>query len=211
MVNRLRDTQEAINAAEVMSWIEHLAAHADIPIDQNLICHINRLILRHTDRDYWAGRIRSEVDWQQPEDWQRPRAIVALDEQGLAVADEDTGALLTQFPSDREVGPLFDELLNWLPSPHALQLSAVVRAAIFHQRFTAIHPFRDGNGRTARALVTLLLWRSGFLIGILALQGVLDERRSKYISALRRADQGYMPEWVQFFVDSVREAMRGLV
>ena len=95
MVNRLRDTQEAINAAEVMSWIEHLAAHADIPIDQNLFCHINRLILRHTDRDYWAGRIRSEVDWQQPEDWQRPRAIVALDEQGLSVADEDTGALLT--------------------------------------------------------------------------------------------------------------------
>jgi len=74
MSSRTRDEQEARNAAEVMAWIEHLTAHADVPVDLDLICHINRLTLRDTDRHIWAGRPRAEVDWQQPEEWSRPRA-----------------------------------------------------------------------------------------------------------------------------------------
>ena len=79
--------------------------------------------------------------------------------------------------------------------------------AIFHQRFTAIHPFRDGNGRTARALTTLLPWRAGFPIEILILQRVLDTHRDGYIAALRAADRGGLDAWVQFFADAVREAL----
>lgn len=208
MSRRQRDEQETRNAAEVMAWIEHLAVHPEVPIDQNLVCHINRLILTATDHDYWAGRVRSEVDWQQPWDWSQPRAIVALDEPGLAVIDERTGELLTLFPPDREVGPLLDELLNWLNSADAAALHPVVRAAIFHQRFTAIHPFRDGNGRTARALTTLILWRAGFPLEILILQRILDERREAYFGALRAADHGNLAGWVQFFVEAVRDALR---
>ncbi len=208
MISRWRDEQEARNAAEVMAWIEHLGSHPEVPIDRDLICHINRLTLRATDRDYWAGRIRSEVDWQEPWDWSRPRAIVALEEPGLAVADERTGKLLTKFPPDREVGWLFDDLLNWLGSSIAVALPPVVCAAIFHQRFTAIHPFRDGNGRTARAITMLLLVRSGFPLEVLILQRILDERRDAYIAALRHADQGQMNGWMQFFAEVVREALR---
>ena len=208
MSQRHRDEQEARNAAEVMAWIEHLASHPEVPVDRDLVCHINRLTLRATERDYWAGRIRSEVDWQEPWDWSQPRAIVALEEPGLAVADERTGKLLVKFPSDREVGGLFDALLDWLDSVNASALPATVRAAIFHQRFTAIHPFRDGNGRTARALTTLLLTRAGFPLEILILQRILDKRREAYIAALRHADQGQMSVWVQFFAEAVRDALR---
>ena len=207
MNSRRRDEQETRNAAEVMAWIERLAAQRDVPVDLNLVCHINRLTLRGTERDFWAGRIRSEVDWQQPEDWSRPRAFVSLDERGLAVADERTGELLAQFPPDREVGPLLNDLLAWLNSTYAVALHPVVCAAIFHQRFTAIHPFRDGNGRTARALTTLLLWRAGFPTEILVLQRVLDARRDSYIAALRAADRGGLDAWVQFLADAVREAL----
>jgi Fic family protein len=208
MSQRRRDQQEARNAAEVMAWIEHLAGHPEVPIGYNLICHINHLTLAATGRDYWAGRIRSEVDWQQPWDWSRPRAIVALEEPGLAVADERTGKLLVAFPSDREVGQLFGELLTWLNSPAATTLHPVVQAAIFHQRFTAIHPFRDGNGRTARALTTLILWRASFPLEVLILQRILDERREAYISALRRADRGQTSDWVRFFAEAVRDALQ---
>src|SRR5512137_2611579 len=176
MSSRLRDAQETRNAAEVMGWIRHLADRVEVEVELDLICHINRVTLRGTERDYWAGRVRSEVDWQAPDDWSRPRALVALDERGLAVLDEHTGELVVQFPTDREVGPLLEELLAWLNSALAAALHPVVRAAIFHQRFTAIHPFRDGNGRTARALTTLLLWRAGFPAEILLLQRILDER-----------------------------------
>lgn len=209
MNSRQRDEQETRNTAEVMTWIEHLASQPDQAIDLDLVCHINRLTLRETDRDYWAGRVRSEVDWQQPEDWPRRRAIVALDERGLAVADEHTGELLVQFPPDREVGPLIDALLAWVNSQDAEALHPVVRAALFHQRFTAIHPFRDGNGRTARALTTILLWRAGFPAEILVLQRILDQRRDAYIASLRAADRGRHQEWVQFFAHAVLDALKG--
>lgn len=208
MSSRQRDEQEARNAAEVMDWIEHLARQPDLPIDLDLICHINRLTLLKTDSDYWAGRVRSEVDWHLPDEWTRRRAIVALDERGLAVADERTGELLVQFPPDREVGPMLAELLAWINADEAGGMHPVVRAALFHQRFTAIHPFRDGNGRTARALTTLLLWRAGFPAQILALQRILDERRNAYIAALRAADQGNRQGWVQFFADAVVDALK---
>lgn len=208
MDSRQRDEQETRNAAEVMTWIEHLASQPDLPINLDLICHINRLTLLKTDRDYWAGRVRSEVDWQQPEDWPRRRALVALDERGLAVADEHTGELLVQFPPDRDVGPMVDALMAWVNSQDAEALHPVVRAALFHQRFTAIHPFRDGNGRTARALTTLLLWRAGFPTQILVLQRILDERRDAYIDSLRAADRGRHQEWVQFFAQAVLDALK---
>jgi Fic family protein len=210
--NRTRDEQETRNTAKVMAWVEHLAANPDVSIDLNLVCHINRLTLRDTDRNHWAGRVRAEVDWQQPEEWSRPRAIVAPDEEhGLAVADERTGEVLVRFPPDREVGPLLDALLAWLNSPQAMALHPVVRAAIFHQRLTAIHPFRDGNGRTARALTTLLLRRAGFPIEILALQRVMDERRSVYVAKLQQADQGDLNGWLQFFAVAVRDALQEAV
>ena len=208
MSSRLRDAQETRNAAEVMGWIRHLADRGEVEVELDLVCHINRVTLRGTERDYWAGRVRSEVDWQEPADWSRPRALVALDERGLAVLDEHTGELLVQFPTDREVGPLLEELLAWLNSAAAAALHPVVRAAIFHQRFTAIHPFRDGNGRTARALTTLLLWRAGFPAEILLLQRILDERRDLYITALRQADQGELAGWTRFFAQAVRDALR---
>lgn len=208
MNNRQRDEQETRNALEVMHWIEHLARQPDLAINLDLICHINYLILRNTDRDYWAGRVRSEVDWQHPADWTRRRAIVALDEQGLAVADDNTGKLLARFLSDREVGPLLDELLEWINSSMAFALHSVVRSALFHQRFTAIHPFRDGNGRTARALTTLLLWRAGFSLEILRLQQVLDMQRETYVNTLRAADHGDMQGWIQFFAQAVRTALQ---
>lgn len=212
MSSRTRDEQETRNTAEVMAWVEHLATHPDVPIDLNLVCHVNRLTLRDTDQNHWAGRVRAEVDWQQPEEWSRPRAIVAPgEEHGLAVADERTGDILVQFPPDREVGPLLDGLLAWLNSPQATALHPVIRAAIFHQRLTAIHPFRDGNGRTARALTTLLLRRDGFPIEILALQRVMDQRRSVYIATLQQADQGDLNGWLQFFTIAVRDALQGAI
>lgn len=208
MSERQRDEQEIINAYEVMTWVTHLSSLLDLVIDLNLICHINRLTLRNTDRHHWAGRIRSEVDWQHPDEWSRLRAIVATEEmRGLVVLDENTGQIMAHFPPDREVGPLVDLLLQWLTTDHALTLPPLVLAAIFHQRFTQIHPFRDGNGRTARALTTLMLWQAGFPVQILALQRILDERREQYIDALRSADQGNVQGWVQFFAQAVRDAL----
>lgn len=206
-MSRARDEQEMRNGVEVMRWIEHLVAHPDVPINLDLICHLNRLILRGTERDYWAGRLRAEVDWQKPEEWKLPRAIVALDEPGLVVVNPQTGEFVVKFPPDSQVKPMLDALLGWLASPQAAIEDPVIRAAILHQQFTRVHPFRDGNGRTARALVTLVLRRDGFTFELLVLQRVLDERRESYIAALREADQGDLTRWIEFFAATLADAI----
>ena len=91
MPERNRSEQEMRNGVDVNRWIDHLSAHPEIPFDLDLLCYINKLILKGTERDYWAGRVRAEVDWQDPSEWSRRRAIVALDNPGLAVADPQTG------------------------------------------------------------------------------------------------------------------------
>jgi len=207
MSERNRSEQEMRNGVDVNRWIDHLAVHPEIPIDLNLLCHINKLILRDTERDYWAGRVRAEVDWQDPADWSRPRAIVAVDNPGLAVADPQTGQLVTHFPPDSEVGPLLNDLIEWLNSPDFVELSPIERAAVFHHEFTRIHPFRDGNGRTARALMTLILRRAHFGYELLVLQQVLDENRDDYVQALRQADAGDLTDWVLFLAGAIKLAI----
>lgn len=207
MAPRNRDAQEMRNGVDVMAWIDHLTAQAEVPIDLALVCYFNKLVLRGTERDYWAGRVRSTVDWQSPEDWARPRAIVAQEAPGLAVADIQTGELITSFPPDDEVGPLLNGLLKWLNSLEAQALDPVERAAVFHHGFTNIHPFRDGNGRTARALMTLILRREGFDCEVLVLQRLFDEDRAAYIQALREADAGDLTPWMVYLAQTLRRAL----
>ncbi len=78
------------------------------------------------------------------------------------VHDEATDEIVYEGP-DWEVAPgLVDELITWLRADHP-QEPVFVRAAMAHLNLVMIHPFKDGNGRMARALQTLVLARDGVL------------------------------------------------
>lgn len=71
------------------------------------------------------------------------------------------------------------------------------RAAVLHSKFVNIHPFTDGNGRTARLLLNLELVRSGYLPVIIE-----TERRFEYYALLDRAAvTGDYKGFVEFVVD----------
>ena len=89
-------------------------------------------------------------------------------------------------PAWQKVPALTRDLLSWLNGP-AGELPAVFSSAILHLRFAEIHPFRDGNGRVARALATWQLYRMGFdTLHVFALDEVLLENRALYIKNLQR-------------------------
>lgn len=79
-------------------------------------------------------------------------------------------------------------ITDWVSEVNALQAREATlpaKVAGIHCKFEQIHPFLDGNGRTGRLLLNLILVRLGYPPAI-----VYKNQRSKYLKALRRADQG---------------------
>ncbi len=85
-----------------------------------------------------------------------------------------------------------ERLLSWF-SEYSEE-DPILRAAWLHHRFTQIHPYQDGNGRVARALVTFVLLRAELL------PLVIDrDLRVDYLDALQEADQGNLSSLVSMF------------
>lgn len=76
------------------------------------------------------------------------------------------------------------DLLDWLKAvDNDSRVHPLVKAALFHHRFVAIHPFDDGNGRMTRLLMNLILMRAGYPVLVIP-----QERRGEYYAALNQAD-----------------------
>lgn len=83
------------------------------------------------------------------------------------------------YPPHYQVRELMDVFASWLASEAAKDLHPVAFASEAHYRLVTIHPFRDGNGRTARLLMNLCLLRAGYPITVID-----NAQRALYISAL---------------------------
>jgi Fic family protein len=100
------------------------------------------------------------------------------------------------------------EVVDWLENGD-LDTHVVVRAAMAHLHVVSVHPFRDGNGRVARIVQSLVLAREGHLAPEFAsIEEYLGERTPAYYAALQDAQGGrYQPErnasgWVAFCVEA---------
>lgn len=90
---------------------------------------------------------------------------------------------------------------------HDTSVPSLVRAGLAHAQFETIHPFLDGNGRTGRLLITLLLCHDGVLAQpLLYLSLFLKQHRSTYYDLLQRVrTQGDWEAWLDFFLQGVEE------
>lgn len=81
----------------------------------------------------------------------------------------------------------------------------LIKVAMFHYQFEAIHPFYDGNGRLGRLLIPLILYHAGILSSpILYLSGYIDANRDEYRGRLHGADEtGSYEGWIDFFLRCV--------
>jgi Fic family protein len=86
-------------------------------------------------------------------------------------------------------------------------LPPLVRISIIHYQFEAIHPFRDGNGRVGRLLITLLLCADAMPRDPLVyLSAFFERNRQEYYDRLLRVSQkGEWLEWIAFFLQGVAE------
>jgi Fic family protein len=110
-------------------------------------------------------------------------------------------------PPPRDVPALMADLERYVHE-ELPALPDLVRAAIAHYQFETIHPFRDGNGRIGRLLVTLLLVRDGVLPGpLLPISVAIERRRTEYVDALLAVSMhAAWDRWLHFFLECTIEA-----
>lgn len=151
----LKDQLEAINHAKAVEFVRDLAdkLKGHQFIKEEHILDIHRIILSGID-DEWAGRYRETEVFIR-------------------------GAAVT-LPQPQKVPYLMDEFVQWLERQQ--EEHPVHIAALAHLKLVSIHPFVDGNGRTARLLMNLILRLHGYPMAI-----VRNEERIDYLDALAQA------------------------
>ncbi|MCU0569971.1 MAG: Fic family protein [Oculatellaceae cyanobacterium Prado106] len=166
----LSEHLEVVGHKEAIDYIETLA-QSEAQVGEWEIKQIHSLILRAIAPEE-AGRYRQ-----------------------LDVQAAGTGY---RYPPHYLLTDLMQEFGQWLNSAEAKALHPLVYAAEAHLRFVAIHPFRDGNGRTGRLLMNLLLLRSGYPIVIIA-----NQVRKAYIDAIVVNQQNSSAD---FFLDLILDS-----
>ena len=90
----------------------------------------------------------------------------------------------------------------------------LIKTALTHIEFEALHPFKDGNGRIGRMLITLMLWSSGTISAPhFYVSGYLEENKDSYIDIMRNvSENGDWESWCAFFLEAIEEqAIKNLV
>jgi Fic family protein len=104
-------------------------------------------------------------------------------------------------PDPTDVPILMRDLIQWVQKNQNI-LHPIDLAAIFHHKIAYIHPFFDGNGRTARLAMNLLLMQRGYPLAI-----ILKNDRKKYYDVLEKADQGNIEPLVKFIAQAVEKSL----
>lgn len=157
-----------------------LAKHGKL--DSDLICYFHKLL---TEDDPATAGMPGE-----------------LRTKNVKIANSKLGDF---FPADHSnVSSFIDLLIDNLSVTS--NLPKLVQTAITHFQFEAIHPFRDGNGRTGRfIIVAQLLLGKTLQAPMLNLSQYFDENRDEYIASLRSVtDENSYETWVKFFLVAVK-------
>ncbi|MGA0540373.1 Fic family protein [Neotabrizicola sp. VNH66] len=105
------------------------------------------------------------------------------------------------------LGPAMQKLVAFIGAPNPRPL---LRTAIAHVEFEALHPFEDGNGRIGRMLITLMLWQLGLLSQPhFFVSGYFESHKDEYIERMRQVSATEdWTGWVIFFLTALHEQAR---
>jgi len=186
------DTGERTNptALEVLANIDamQLAVENAASVESatlESILDIHRALMAGSPTPEIGGQVRAEQNW---------------------IGGNDYNPCGADFvpPPPEEVDQLLDDLCGF---SSAETLPPLVQAAIAHAQFETIHPFKDGNGRTGRALVQVLLRRRSLAPRYVPpISVVLASDKGRYISGLTAFRDGNVAGWVQDFAVAAARA-----
>jgi Fic family protein len=169
----LREHFEVVNHKEAIQYVESLIQNPE-PITAFHVRQIHKLILTNIDDENGGSYRKTQV--------------------------RIAGAPFIP-PESWQITSLMTGWSDWIASTKG-SIHPVALAALAHHRLVAIHPFVDGNGRTARLVMNLLLMQRGYPPTV-----ILRANRRQYYSVLAQADSGKTDALVNFVGRSVETSL----
>lgn len=171
----LKDHLEAKDHHEALEMVYELINYANKPtLSEQLVRTLHKLVVKKTDEEF-AGKYRTSNVYIGGADHIPPDAL--------------------QVPADMK------RLMPWFAKQQK-HLHPIELAALLHHKLVYIHPFFDGNGRTARLVMNVILMRAGYPLAV-----ILKNDRQKYYRALQAADQGKLSAIVKFVAQTVERSL----
>lgn len=183
IVGRDRDIQEIINYRAVMDYLDTLTpseAKGEVGLTRHILQEVHRLTVAGLLPDNESGHYRSVK---------------------VVIRNTQSGEITFRPVSPTEIAYYIDELFSWLGSVEGKAVHPLLRAGILHYELVRIHPFTDGNGRTARAMSLLLLFLEGYEVKkFFALEEYYDRHPDEYYAALQSVTKtAELTEWLEYF------------
>jgi Fic family protein len=136
------------------------------------------------------------------------------------IRDSRSRKIVYMPPEAKDVPPLMKALVSWVSTSQRDSLPCPIRAGIAHNQFATIHPYYDGNGRTARLLTTLILHLGGYdLKSLCSLEEYYARNLGAYYEALSigpshnyyegraKAD---ITNWVEYFCEGAADSFENV-
>ncbi|NUQ37778.1 MAG: Fic family protein [Caldilineales bacterium] len=182
---RVADVREVYNYVRALEY--GLSRLSTLPMSLRLVREMHRLLMQDVrGNSANPGEFRTVQNWIGPPGGSISHATYVP-------------------PPPNELVPALNAFESYLHTKS--ELPPLVRLAMVHYQFEAIHPFLDGNGRIGRLLISLLLIDWGLLpLPLLYLSAYFERRRQQYYELLLAvSERGAWREWLLFFLRGVTE------
>jgi len=187
-----REIYEVQNYLNALKYIEKIDDEKQ-SITKKVLLHIHKLVTDKTLPEEQCGQYR--------------KGSVYVVRRSLGFPDE----VMYTGPEAKKVPNLCKDLLEWIDKSEKREISPIIIAGVVHQEIAAIHPFADGNGRTARALATLILYKRGYdFRRLFALEDYYNHDRQAYYKAINIGEnyekrKTNFTAWLKYFVEGFKE------
>ncbi len=184
--NRERDEKEVLGYYAALDWLAQQVVKGEM-VCQDEIKMLHAIVMSGGNKQV------------KPTDYRDGQNVIR---------DGASGAIVYLPPEAHDVPRLMQELVSWLHASREKSIPCPIRAAIAHYQIATIHPYFDGNGRTARLLATLVLHLGGYgLKGIYSLDEYYAQNLGAYYEALTIGAHNYylgradadISSWVTYF------------
>jgi len=192
----LKDHLEVTGHNEAINLVIDVVK-GDYPLTQNFIRELHTLLLKEP----------YQVDAQTPDGNPTKKWVqVGSYKTSPNHVQTKTGEMF-YFATPEETPAKMADLMDWYAEKiEGADINPILIAAEFHYKFITIHPFDDGNGRTARILMNFILMRSGYPPVI-----IKTEDKANYFAALQLADTGNVEAFVNYIAQNLVRSLEIMI